>query len=258
MSDAKTVADGQRVGMVLGMCKFDNVKSIVPELMDDATVLPEAKTEIAKALAQSDAGARFLIERAKKGTLPAAARLLVGAKLRSSNNAEIRQQAEELFPAPKSAAKMALPPVSELVNRKGDASKGMEVFRTKGTCANCHIVSGVGKNVGPDLSEIGNKLSREAMLVSILDPSAGISHNFEQYSALTDSGQVINGLMVSKTDAQVVLKDAQGIERTIPSEELEQLKKSEKSLMPDNLHENLTADELVDMMEYLMSLKKKS
>ncbi len=100
-------------------------------------------------------------------------------------------------------------------------------------------MAGQGKNVGPDLTEIGSKLSREAMLVSILDPSAGISHNFENYAALTEDGNTINGLLVSKTDAQVVLKDAQGIERTIASEDLAQFKKLEKSLMPENLHEAL-------------------
>ncbi len=197
------------------------------------------------------------MERAKNGKLPGSARLIVGSRLRASNNPEIRKTASELFPAPKSAAKEPLPSMADLIARKGNVDKGLQVFKTKGTCANCHIVSGQGKNVGPDLTEIGSKLSREAMLVSILDPSAGISHNFENYVALTEDGNSINGLLVSKTDAQVVLKDAQGIERTIAADDLAQFKKLEKSLMPENLHEALTTEELVDLMEYLMSLRKK-
>jgi putative heme-binding domain-containing protein len=248
---------GQRVAAVLGMSKLDTAGSFINESLDSTQVIPEAKTELAKSLANSDGGARMLLARAKAGSLPPGARLLVGARLRASGNAEIRSAAQELFPAPAGAAKQPLPPVSELISKSGDAQRGLEVFKLKGTCANCHIVNGSGKNVGPDLSEIGGKLSREAMLVAILDPSAGISHNFENYAALTTSGQVVNGLLVSRTDAKVVLKDAQGIERTVTAEELEQFKKLDKSLMPDNLHENLTADELVDLMEYLMSLRKK-
>ncbi len=189
--------------------------------------------------------------------MPAAARLIVGSRLRSSGNPDIRQQANELFPAPRSAAKDPLPPINELVQRKGNVDAGREVFKAKGTCANCHVVAGAGKVIGPDLSEIGGKLSREAMLVSILDPSAGISHNFENYAALTNDGQVINGLLVSRTESGVVIKDAQGIERTIPSGELDTVKKLDKSLMPDNIHENLSTQELVDLIEYLMTLKKK-
>ena len=258
MSNQNDVARAQRLAAVLGMCKLDQSSKVLDECFRSETVLPEAKTEMARSLSQNDGGARLLLARAKAGTLPAAARLIVGSRLRASNNPEIRQSALELFPAPTGAAKKPLPPLNELVARKGNATRGHEVFKVKGTCANCHIVNGAGKNVGPDLSEIGSKLSREAMLVSILDPSAGISHNFENYAAVTSSGQVINGLLVSRTDAQVVLKDAQGIERTIPGNELEQLKKLDKSLMPDNLHEQLSEEELVDLLEFSMTLRKKS
>lgn len=258
MCDKENVTQAERLSTVLGMCKLEASQKFVDDCFQNEQVLPEAKSELAKALAQSDAGAKQMLQRAKDGTLPAGSRLLVGARLRASNNNEIRQAAAELFPAPKGAAKEPLPPLNELVARAGNVARGHIVFKLKGTCANCHIVSNVGKNVGPDLTEIGGKLSREAMLVSILDPSAGISHNFENYAALTTDGQLVNGLLVSRTEAQVVLKDAQGIERTITSDELEQFKKLEKSLMPDNLHENLTADELVDLLEYLMTLRKKA
>ena len=94
------------------------------------------------------------------------------------------------------------------------------------------------------------------MYVSILDPSAGISHNFESYSALLESGQVIVGLMVSQTDDKVTLKDAQGIERVMPKSDIEQLKKQDKSLMPENLIEALSTQDLVDVVEYMLTLKK--
>jgi putative heme-binding domain-containing protein len=118
------------------------------------------------------------------------------------------------------------------------------------------MVGNEGKNVGPSLTEIGNKLSREAMIVSILAPSAGISHNYEAYTARTTDGEVITGLLVSKTAESVIIKDAKGIERTIPSNDLDELQKQEKSLMPENLQELINEQELVDVVEYLMSLRK--
>ena len=181
---------------------------------------------------------------------------MVGSILRSHRNAEIRSEAETLFPAPKGKAQQTLPPLQELVKQRGDVASGEQVFKTVGTCANCHVLNKQGKNVGPDLSEIGNKLSKEALHVSILDPSAGISHNYESYAALTDSGQIVVGLMVSQTDDMIILKDAQGIERQLPRSEIEELKKQEKSLMPENLIENLTSDDLVNLVEYLLTLKQ--
>ncbi len=106
------------------------------------------------------------------------------------------------------------------------------------------------------MSQIGDKLAREALYVSILDPSAGISHSYESYAALLTSGQQVVGLLVSQTEQEVVLKDAEGIQRTIARDDLEEFQRLEKSIMPDNLHEALSADDLVNLVEYLTTLKK--
>ena len=78
-------------------------------------------------------------------------------------------------------------------------ARGKIVYNTVGKCNTCHIVNKEGKEVGPDLSEIGSKLSREAMFESILFPSAGISHNYETWTAATDAGNVVTGIKVSET-----------------------------------------------------------
>jgi putative heme-binding domain-containing protein len=54
----------------------------------------------------------------------------------------------------------------------------------------------------------------------------------------------------------VTIKDAKGIERTIARKDLEQLKKQDKSLMPENLQETMSEQGLVDLVEYLTTLKK--
>jgi putative heme-binding domain-containing protein len=95
------------------------------------------------------------------------------------------------------------------------------------------------------------------MFTSILDPSAGISHNYETYNVLTDSGLVVAGVKVSETDSEVVIRTAEAIDRTISKDEIEEIKKSEKSMMPDSLHQTVDQQGLVDVVEYLMSLKKK-
>ncbi len=245
-----------RASEVLALCNGRGTVKLMTAVLNDAKALPEAHMAVARGLARTDQGAQLLLDAARDGKLPNEVRFIAGSALRSNRKDEIRKAANELFPSPKSLGKEPVPPLAELVTRNGDAGSGEKLFKTTGTCANCHQVRGQGKVVGPDLTEIGSKLTREAMYVSILDPSAGISHNFESYSALLESGQVIVGLMVSQTDDKVTLKDAQGIERVMPKSEIEQLKKQDKSLMPENLIEALSTKDLVDVVEYMLTLKK--
>jgi putative heme-binding domain-containing protein len=112
-----------------------------------------------------------------------------------------------------------------------------------------------GKAVGPELSEIGKKLSREAMFESILYPSAGISHSFETYTAELNDGNVVTGILVSQSTEAVEIKNAEGLSRRIPRSEIEQLVKQPISMMPADLYRNLTEEELVDLVEYLGTLK---
>lgn len=248
----------QRVARVIAACRPNNAFIPLQQILQDEAVPAEARVTAAKGLAGNERGARWLLSRATEGGLYSEARFVVGSTLRSSDKADIREQALQLFPAPTMKSKEPLPELSELVKMNGDAQVGATLFKTTGTCANCHVLASEGKNVGPDLSEIGSKLAKEALYISILDPSAGISHNYESWAALTDSGQVVVGLLISQTDDEVVVKDAEGIERRMPRSEIEELKKMDKSLMPENIIENLSTADLVNLVEFLTTLKKKS
>ena len=105
--------------------------------------------------------------------------------------------------------------------------------------------------------EIGSKLAPEAMYVAILDPSAAISFNFETYNVLMDDGRDFSGVLVSQTDDSVTIKTAEAIERTIDRDEIDELIKQQISLMPSDLAQKMTTQQLVDVVEYLMALKKK-
>jgi putative heme-binding domain-containing protein len=172
-----------------------------------------------------------------------------------SEDVAIKSAAEELFPPIKSSQN-PLPPIDVLVKRNGNANEGKKLYAGVATCSQCHQVGTEGKNVGPALTEIGSKLSKDAMYAAILAPSAGISHNYESFAARTDDDEVVIGLMVSDTPQSVTIKDAKGIEKTIKRENLAEIKKQEKSLMPENLQETMSEQGLVDLVEYLMSLKK--
>ena len=109
----------------------------------------------------------------------------------------------------------------------------------------------------PDLSEIGTKLSRQAMYESILFPSAGISHNYENWMVLKLDGQIISGVLVGETGEKIQIKDDKGINHVISLDDIDSRKKQKLSLMPADLHKELTEQDLVDLIEYLMTLTKR-
>ena len=76
------------------------------------------------------------------------------------------------------------------------------------------------------------------------------------FTAVLADGNVITGLVTSKTDDQVVMKDAEGIQRTIKADDIDELVKQPISLMPNDISKLMTQQELVDVVEYLMTLKK--
>ncbi len=95
------------------------------------------------------------------------------------------------------------------------------------------------------------------MFESILYPSAGISHNYETWTAITNDGNAFSGLKVSETAEEIQLKGPDAIVRSIKKSDLDELVKQPVSLMPADLQKTMTVEELVDVIEYVQTLKKK-
>jgi putative membrane-bound dehydrogenase-like protein len=228
---------------------------IVLATLASAEASPEIKAAAIRGLARTQGGASRLVAMAKAGeltgTLPQAAALAISA----CPWGDVRQAAADVLPLPQGRGGEKLPPLAELIKRRGSAETGKGVFAGVGTCAKCHVVQGEGKMVGPDLSGIGAKLSREALYESILAPSAAISHNYEAWTALTKDGRAITGLLVSKTPQQVVIRGADGVDATVAGDDLEELIRQPVSLMPADLASTLSAEELVDVVSWLETLR---
>jgi putative membrane-bound dehydrogenase-like protein len=231
--------------------------NLLRELMQDAEEPIELRRAAVRAVGQVLNGARGLLELAQTGAYDKNLEQAIAGTLHTAQWRVIKEPAAELFPLPEGKNAEALPPLDELLARTGNVERGRMVFFSTGTCHTCHVVNGLGREVGPDLTEIGKKLSKQAFHESILYPSAGISHNYETWTVVTDDGRVLDGLLVSETAGQIQLKDAKAIVHTIPTAEIELRKKQEASLMPADLQKVMSAEELVDVVEYLTTLKAK-
>jgi putative membrane-bound dehydrogenase-like protein len=136
----------------------------------------------------------------------------------------------------------------------GEAARGREQFEK--TCGTCHKLHGKGNSVGPDLTT-AERRSRDLLIRHIVDPSSVIRQEFMAYVALTTDGRVLTGLLAESTAETVTLIDAKNQRTILNRGDIEELKESETSLMPDNLLDELTDQQIRDLIAYVQSEEPK-
>ena len=136
---------------------------------------------------------------------------------------------------------------------KGVSSRGKLIFYSDGARRrNCHDLYDASRSTGPTLTEIRTKYKQTGeLLQQILKPSLKIDEQFAMWIVITDKGQVHSGLIVSQSDDKMVLKTAERKNVRISKSEIDKLKKSPKSLMPESVLSDLTEQEAADLLAWL-------
>ena len=216
------------------------------------------RREALRSATQQIETAQRLLELAGAGTLPDDLKTEATTLLNAHPEGGIRRRAAEVLPLSALGNGRPLPPFEELVGRSGDADRGRSAFFEGGEtqCAACHRVQGRGQWVGPDLSTIGTKYGKDGLLTSILSPSAAIGYNFRSDIVALNDGRIVTGLPVEETAARLVLKTAEGQRITVDPAEIEQKRSSDVSLMPEGLAQQLTDDQIVDLLAFLETLRR--
>jgi len=129
-----------------------------------------------------------------------------------------------------------------------DLQSGRKLFVQH--CAGCHRIDNQGFAVGPDISDLRTQ-SPEQLLLAILDPNAAIDANYYRYLVLTDDGQVIEGLLEDSNQQSVTLRLQDDVRRTIPRSQLEQLRATGVSMMPEGFENQLSPEAMRDLIGYL-------
>ncbi len=208
-------------------------------------------------LLSSTSGALLLLRSVDRGELSAAKSKAVHVAAHHED-AAIRDLFERFLAADdrvKRLGSVAQP--EQIRSLSGDPDRGHKLFLEAASvsCRNCHRIGQQGKELGPDLTTIGRKRSADELLESILQPSKKIDRQYINYLAETKDGLVLTGLLVGKDDREVVLRDAQNKRHAIPMDNIEELVPQQKSLMPDLLFRDMTAQEVADLVAYLSSLR---
>ncbi len=142
------------------------------------------------------------------------------------------------------------------VARQGDPARGEAIFRRAGQqCLNCHAIAGAGGRVGPGLESIGASAPVDYLLDSLVEPGKAVKEGYHATVVATVDGRVLAGLKVRQADAELVLRDADDREISIPTAAIDEQKMG-GSLMPAGLVDALTRAELVDLVRFLSELGK--
>jgi len=140
----------------------------------------------------------------------------------------------------------------------GDAKAGEQLFfddKGKAVCSKCHTVNRKGGRVGPPLDRIASRRAPEFVMESIVQPSKFIDPLFEAVNVVTAEGKVIQGLRINETNFSIQLREENGRFHSFMKRDLEEFRVADKSLMPENVVEQLTVRQLHDLFAFLMTLE---
>lgn len=267
----KALLDWNRMDLINGVLRSGNrdnaqamIKALRPLMYDpnaiaimEKIMLDSTNDDDLRKLAVKTFGGPWesedrLLTLAREHKLPADLHAAAAGVFQTAWRATLRDEAAKYLTLPGSKEGSSLPPISSLSDRSGEAVKGKEIFKT--LCSNCHQIKGEGVNFGPALSEIGAKLPKEGLYTAILYPDQGISFGFEAWRIKLNDGSSAFGRIVSETEDKIDLQYMAN-QQTVQKENIISKTKLETSLMPSNLQSSMTEQELIDLVEYLSTLK---
>jgi putative membrane-bound dehydrogenase-like protein len=172
--------------------------------------------------------------------------------------AAVQRQAEALYEALSADAAQQRARLESLLAAlsRGDIRRGQAVFNnTKVACVSCHAIGYLGGKVGPDLTRIGGTRSERDLLEAIAFPSASFVRSYEPVLIAIKDGRVLNGVLRKDAPDEVILATSATEEARIPRDQIEEMRAGTVSVMPSGLDQQLTPQELSDLVAFLKACK---
>jgi putative heme-binding domain-containing protein len=132
----------------------------------------------------------------------------------------------------------------------GDAARGKQVF-TK-ICAACHRVGGEGHEIGPNLAAMKAR-GPEAILVNVLDPNREVNPQYLSYLVRLLDGRTMTGMIAAETATGVTLRRAENLSDTVLRIDIDELKSTGQSLMPEGMERQIDQQQMADLLAYLQA-----
>jgi putative heme-binding domain-containing protein len=176
--------------------------------------------------------------------------------LASSTNALVRDLNQRFLPPEQRRRTLGSDfAPSAVLALRGDAKRGRAVFlaETGGQCVRCHRSHGEGRDYGPDLTDIRSKYDRAALLTHITQPNLLVAPEHRTHSVILRDDTELTGFLKSRTPTELLLRLEDGTDRRVLAAQVASTRESALSAMPDGLLAALTAQEVADLLEFLLT-----
>lgn len=213
---------------------------------------PTIKNEAAELILATKPGMEAALDAIEGGRLPASeiepARR---AQLLNHPDAQVRGRAAALFKATATRRAEVLARFDSALQLPGDLTRGREVYRK--VCSTCHRAQNEGSVVGPDLATVATR-TPENLLMQILDPNREVATPYVSYVVATNDGRIHTGIIAEEGPNAITLRRAARESEVINRRDVEEIRSTGLSLMPEDLEKQLDAQAVADVITYLRSL----
>lgn len=235
-----------------GIASYANEEVINTLITKYTSLSPSIRTKAADLLLSKKGWLEILLRRAGEGGFDL--RDLDASRqnaLQQHADAAIREKANSLLGrSTNSNREEVLARYQESLSLRGDHESGKQHFAK--SCAACHRLDGVGYELGPNLATFKYR-GAEAILQNVIDPNREVNPQYISYTILTTDERTITGMIESETATHITLVRGDNARDTIPRSEIDQLKSSRVSIMPEGLENQLNPQAMADLLAYLLN-----
>ncbi len=216
---------------------------------------PLIRSEVLNALSSRSEWTSELLMQMESGTVAAGEiDAAMRQRLLTTRDEALRARLEKVFASGTSADRKAvMESFRPALGLTGDVARGGILFGKK--CSTCHKQGGVGHEVGPNLASLTTR-TPESLFTAILDPSAAVETKYLNFVVATTSGRSIIGLLSTETGSSITVLGAEAKSEAILRSDIEELRSTGKSLMPDGVEKDFTHQDLADVIQFVRTLQK--
>ena len=245
-------------GLIAALAQSSAVEAPAALLDRLASLTPQVREAAVRTVLANRDWAAKLVERLEKGTVSLGDIPIVDrAKLTDHPDRAIRDRAKKILAAggglPNADRQKVIDELLPMVKAGGDAVRGKLVFKEQ--CGKCHMHSGEGGKVGPELTGMAVHPAHE-LLIHILDPNRSVEGNYRAYTVSTDDGRVVTGLLASESKTAIEMVDAEGKRVAIQRDEIDLFQPSPNSLMPVGFEKQIRPEGFADLLAFLTARGK--
>jgi putative membrane-bound dehydrogenase-like protein len=239
-----------------GLAEYDHPDTAAAMIARYSTFEPSARQDALQTLASRATWATKLIDALENEKIPRSdVTAYTARQLYSLNNAQLTERLKKVWGELRTTPAEKQQLISTFKKRftleaiqRSDRSAGRAIFQK--TCANCHRFFDAGGKIGPDITG-SQRTNLDYLLQTLIDPSAAVNKDYQMQVVQTVDGRTITGLVLEESKTALTIQTVNE-KVVIPVDEIEARKLSTVSMMPDGLLQNLSNDQLRQLLAYLM------